>query len=79
MLYRHPYILKYISSWQTNKFLYVATEYAKPLTAVIENLMPMQLCIGLYNIAKAITFLQEMVRIIFYYKKYNEITAAIYL
>lgn len=62
MVYRHPYILKYISSWQTNKTLNVATEYGKPLALVIHDLMPMQLCIGLYNILNAVLFLQDMVR-----------------
>lgn len=62
MVYRHPFILKYISSWRTNKTLHVTTEYGKPLALVIHDLMPMQLCVGLYNILKAVLFLQDMVR-----------------
>lgn len=61
MLHRHPCILKYISSWHTNKMLYVATEFAWPLALTLSETMPMQLCIGLFNILKAITFLQDKV------------------
>lgn len=42
--------------------LYVATEYAEPLAHVISDVFPMQLCVGLFNILKAVTFLQDQVR-----------------
>ena len=60
-LYRHPNILKYISSWRTNKTLFVATEFGQPLSLVMPDLTPMHICIGLFSILKAIIFLQEMV------------------
>lgn len=59
MIHRHPYILKYISSWYKSGKFYVVTEGAKPLNQVLGSQTPMQLCVGLYNILKVIIFLHE--------------------
>ncbi|XP_066588545.1 protein-associating with the carboxyl-terminal domain of ezrin-like [Prorops nasuta] len=59
MLYRHPCILKYISSWQKSSKYYLATELAKPLIQVIDTQTTLQICIGLHSILRALIFLHE--------------------
>lgn len=59
MVYRHPYIIKYISSWHKNSKLYLAVEDVKPLSHVLPTLNPLQICIGLHSILKALCFLHE--------------------
>lgn len=59
MLNRHPCILKYISSWQKGSKHYLAVENVKPLSHVLISQTPLQICIGLYSILKAIKFLHE--------------------
>lgn len=59
MVYRHPCIIKYISSWQKNSKLYLAVEEVKPLSHVLHTLNTLQICIGLHSILKALCFLHE--------------------
>ncbi|XP_021933699.1 protein-associating with the carboxyl-terminal domain of ezrin isoform X2 [Zootermopsis nevadensis] len=59
MLYRHPCILKFISSWKKSGRIHLATEEAKPLASVISSLIPLQICIGLHSVLKALVFLHE--------------------
>lgn len=59
MLHRHPYILKYISSWHKGSKFFLCTEEAKPLIQVIDGQNALQICVGLYNIACALVFLHE--------------------
>ncbi|PSN49978.1 hypothetical protein C0J52_08755 [Blattella germanica] len=54
MLHRHPCILKYISSWSKSGKTHLATEEVKPLASVLSNQTPLQICIGLHNILKAV-------------------------
>lgn len=60
MLYRHPCILKYISSWSKDSKFYLATEEARPLIQVIEKQNVLQICIGLHSILRALIFLHEV-------------------
>ncbi|XP_049806643.1 protein-associating with the carboxyl-terminal domain of ezrin [Schistocerca nitens] len=57
--YRHPCILKYISSYWSKGSFYLATEVAKPLTHVLQSQSPLQICVGLHSILKAINFLHR--------------------
>ncbi|KAK9296864.1 hypothetical protein QLX08_009261 [Tetragonisca angustula] len=59
MLYRHPCILKYISSWSKGSKFFLATEQVKPLIQSIETQNTLQICMGLYNILRALAFLHE--------------------
>ncbi|KAJ9574033.1 hypothetical protein L9F63_008559 [Diploptera punctata] len=59
MLYRHPCILKFISSWNKNGRTHLATEEVKPLASVLTNQTSLQICIGLHSILKAVVFLHE--------------------
>ncbi|XP_072748358.1 protein-associating with the carboxyl-terminal domain of ezrin [Anoplolepis gracilipes] len=59
MLYRHPCILKYISSWSKGSKFFLATEEARPLIQVIEKQNILQICIGLHSILRALIFLHE--------------------
>lgn len=61
MLYRHPCILKFISSWKKSGRIHLATEEVKPLASVVASLTPLQICIGLHSILKALVFLHEKV------------------
>lgn len=61
MLYRHPCILKFISSWKKNGRIHLATEEVKPLASVIISLTPLQICVGLHSILKALVFLHDKV------------------
>ncbi|XP_049698464.2 protein-associating with the carboxyl-terminal domain of ezrin [Helicoverpa armigera] len=57
--YRHPCIVRYISAWQQRSTLHLATEYVQPLSHILQSLTPLQICIGLNNILRALVFLQE--------------------
>lgn len=59
MLYRHPCILKYVSSWSKGSKFFLATEQVKPLIQSIENQSTLQICMGLYNILRTLVFLHE--------------------
>ena len=61
MLNRHPNILKYVASWKINGQYHLATEEVRPLSQVLAQQTPLQLCIGLHSILKAVTFLHEKV------------------
>jgi hypothetical protein len=61
MLYRHPCILKFVSFWNENGRIYLATEEVKPLASVITSLTPLQICVGLHSILKALVFLHDKV------------------
>ncbi|XP_061715469.1 protein-associating with the carboxyl-terminal domain of ezrin [Cydia pomonella] len=57
--YRHPCILRYVSAWQQRSTFYLATEYVQPLAQVLGSLTPLQICIGLNNILRALVFLHQ--------------------
>ncbi|KAL0850410.1 hypothetical protein ABMA28_012223 [Loxostege sticticalis] len=57
--YRHPCIVRYISAWQQRSTLHLATEYVQPLSQVLRLQTPLQICIGLNNILRALVFLHE--------------------
>ncbi|XP_050578151.1 protein-associating with the carboxyl-terminal domain of ezrin isoform X4 [Bombus affinis] len=59
MLYRHPCILKYVSSWSKGSKFFLATEQVKPLIQSIETQNTLQICMGLYSILRALVFLHE--------------------
>ncbi|XP_076285138.1 protein-associating with the carboxyl-terminal domain of ezrin [Lasioglossum baleicum] len=59
MLYRHPCILKYVSSWSKGSKFYLTTEQVRPLIQTIETQNTLQICMGLYSILRAIVFLHE--------------------
>ncbi|CAK9821694.1 Protein-associating with the carboxyl-terminal domain of ezrin [Anthophora retusa] len=59
MLYRHPCILKYVSSWSRSSKFFLATEQVKPLIQTIETQNTLQICMGLYSILRALVFLHE--------------------
>ncbi|XP_071443756.1 protein-associating with the carboxyl-terminal domain of ezrin [Hetaerina americana] len=59
MLYRHPSLVRYISSWQRGDCWHLATEEIKPLAEVLSHLTPIQICLGLHSILKALTFLHD--------------------
>ncbi|CAH0552708.1 unnamed protein product [Brassicogethes aeneus] len=59
MIYRHPCILKYISSWSKNSKFYLVVEEVKPLNQILGTLNNLQICIGLHSILKALCFLHE--------------------
>lgn len=59
MLHRHPCILKFISSWNKNGRIHLATEEVKPLASVITSLTPLQICVGLHSVLKALAFLHD--------------------
>ncbi|KAJ3630110.1 hypothetical protein Zmor_027060, partial [Zophobas morio] len=75
MIYRHPCILKYISSWNKNSKYYLAVEEAVPLGHVLAKQNTLQICIGLHSVLKALCFLHEKA-----FVSHNNIcTAAIYV
>lgn len=59
MLYRHPCILKYISSWYKGSTFYLAVDDVKPLSLILSTQNTLQVCIGLYSILKALCFLHD--------------------
>lgn len=59
MIYRHPNILRYISSWEQGGNRHLATERVVPLPTVIGTLSHIQICLGLRNILSSLIFLIE--------------------
>ncbi|XP_031618710.1 protein-associating with the carboxyl-terminal domain of ezrin [Contarinia nasturtii] len=59
MLYRHPSILRFITSWEKGSVHYLATERCKPLSLVLATQNDTQICLGLRNILCALIFLVE--------------------
>lgn len=59
MLYRHPSILKYISSWHRSAKFHLVVEEVTPLFLALSNQSLLQICIGLHSILKALCFLHE--------------------
>ncbi|KAJ8734203.1 hypothetical protein PYW07_014754 [Mythimna separata] len=57
--YRHPCIVRYISAWQQRSTLHLATEFVQPLSHILPSLTPLQICIGLNNILRALVFIHE--------------------
>ncbi|XP_013183427.2 protein-associating with the carboxyl-terminal domain of ezrin [Amyelois transitella] len=57
--YRHPCIVHYISAWQQRSIFHLATEFVQPLSQVLTAQTPLQKCIGLNNILRALVFLHE--------------------
>lgn len=58
-IYRHPNILKYISSWTNQGQLCMATENVRPLNGVLGDQTILEICLGLHDILKALIFLHE--------------------
>lgn len=58
-IYRHPSILRYITSWEKGSIHYLATERCKPLSMVLASQNDTQICLGLRNILSALSFLSE--------------------
>ncbi|XP_022909202.1 protein-associating with the carboxyl-terminal domain of ezrin [Onthophagus taurus] len=63
MVYRHPCILKYFSSWEKGSKFHLAVEDVKPLSLVLSTLNNLQICIGLYSILKALYFLHNIAEV----------------
>lgn len=59
MLYRHPCILKYVSSWSKGSKFFLATENVKPLIQCVETQNTLQICMGLYSILRTLAFLHD--------------------
>lgn len=75
MIYRHPFILRYISSWSKSSKFYLAIEEVTPLSHVLANQNTLQICINLYSIIKALCFLHEKAEV----SHNNVCIAAIYV
>ncbi|XP_055377333.1 protein-associating with the carboxyl-terminal domain of ezrin [Condylostylus longicornis] len=58
MIYRHPFILKYIASWDQH----LATERVQPLATILQTQTDIQICLGLRNILCALIFLVEQAK-----------------
>ncbi|CAB3248961.1 unnamed protein product [Arctia plantaginis] len=62
---RHPSLLHYLDSCETEKFLYVATEYVEPLSRHIEDMKlegpqkELFLAWGIFQITRALSFLNN--------------------
>lgn len=62
MIYRHPYILKFISTWEHGGHKYLATERVQPLLTVLPYQNDIQMCLGLRTILCSLIFLIEKAR-----------------
>ncbi|EDW12069.1 protein-associating with the carboxyl-terminal domain of ezrin [Drosophila mojavensis] len=59
MIYRHPYILKYMSTWDESGQKHLATERVRPLNDVLAQQSDIQVCLGLRTILCSLIFLIE--------------------
>lgn len=62
MIYRHPSILKFISSWERGSQKFLVTERCKPLQLDLGQQSNVQICLGLRNILCGLIFLVEQVK-----------------
>lgn len=62
-LFRHPNILKFVTSCSKNGTLYLFTEKVYPLGAVLNQQTPMQVVLGLYDVLTALDFLHNRAKI----------------
>nr|XP_014088269.2 protein-associating with the carboxyl-terminal domain of ezrin [Bactrocera oleae]XP_014088277.2 protein-associating with the carboxyl-terminal domain of ezrin [Bactrocera oleae]XP_014088284.2 protein-associating with the carboxyl-terminal domain of ezrin [Bactrocera oleae] len=58
-IYRHPYILKYVTTWEQGGQKHLATERVRPLTMVLSTQSSLQVCLGLRTILCSLIFLVE--------------------
>lgn len=63
MIYRHPSILKYVTSWERGSQKHLATERCRPLSLVIQTQSDIQICLGLRNVLCSLIFLVEQVTV----------------
>ncbi|XP_033119128.1 protein-associating with the carboxyl-terminal domain of ezrin-like [Anneissia japonica] len=54
---RHPTILKFFASCNNVEGTYLITEQVKPLDLVLENLSSEEICVGMFNVIEALSFL----------------------
>ncbi|XP_037731370.1 LOW QUALITY PROTEIN: protein-associating with the carboxyl-terminal domain of ezrin [Drosophila subpulchrella] len=59
MVYRHPYILKYVATWDQSGQKHLATERVRPLNEVLTHLTDLEICLGLRTILCSLIFLIE--------------------
>ncbi|XP_037820658.1 protein-associating with the carboxyl-terminal domain of ezrin [Lucilia sericata] len=59
MIYRHPYILKYVCTWEQGGQKHLATERVRPLQNVLSQQSDIQVCLGLRTILCSLIFLIE--------------------
>ncbi|KAH8345347.1 hypothetical protein KR084_012692 [Drosophila pseudotakahashii] len=59
MVYRHPYILKYVATWDQSGQKHLATERVRPLNEVLTQLTDIEICLGLRTILCSLIFLIE--------------------
>lgn len=62
MIYRHPYILKYVNNWEQGGQKHLATERVRPLQSVLNQQSDIQICLGLRTILCSLIFLVEKVK-----------------
>ncbi|TRY63608.1 hypothetical protein TCAL_00432 [Tigriopus californicus] len=62
-LFRHPNILKFVTSCSTSGTLYLFTEKVYPLGAVLNQQTPMQVVLGLYDVLTALEFLHNRAKL----------------
>ncbi|XP_022223092.2 protein-associating with the carboxyl-terminal domain of ezrin [Drosophila obscura] len=58
-IYRHPYILKYVTTWDQSGQKHLATERVRPLNDVLAKQSDIQICLGLRTILCSLIFLIE--------------------
>lgn len=63
MIYRHPCIVKYVSSWRKSSKFYLALEEVFPLSYGLGTQNTLQICIGLHSVLKALCFLHEKAQV----------------
>ncbi|XP_016972828.1 protein-associating with the carboxyl-terminal domain of ezrin [Drosophila rhopaloa] len=59
MVYRHPYILKYVATWDQSGQKHLATERVRPLNEVLAQQTNIEICLGLRTILCSLIFLIE--------------------
>uniref|UniRef100_A0A1A9WET1 Phosphatase 2A Regulatory Subunit A helical domain-containing protein n=1 Tax=Glossina brevipalpis TaxID=37001 RepID=A0A1A9WET1_9MUSC len=59
MIYRHPYILKYVTTWEQGGQKYLGTERVRPLQPVLSQQSDIEICLGLRTILCSLVFLIE--------------------
>lgn len=59
MVYRHPYILRYVATWEQSGLKLLATERVIPLKDILLQQSNIQICLGLRAILCSLIFLVE--------------------
>ena len=59
---RHPSIVRFIASYTAGGSTHLVVERSTPLSVVVDELTPLEICAGLHGLVDGLSFLHEKVQ-----------------